>query len=78
MTHAARTELGAALGRCLDELQEKDREVILLRVAEGLSNEEAAQELGEAPNTVSHRYRRALGKLREAVPRSFLDELSEN
>src|SRR5262245_49179839 len=59
VTHAARTELGAALGRCLAELQEKDREVILLRVAEGLSNEEASRELDEAPNTVSHRYRRA-------------------
>jgi RNA polymerase sigma factor (sigma-70 family) len=76
VTNAARAELGAALERGLADLSEKDREVVLLRVAEGLSNEEAARELGEAPNTVSHRYRRALEKLRKAMPDSFFDDFS--
>lgn len=29
---------------------------------------------GEAPNTVSHRYRRALAKLRQAPPESILED----
>jgi RNA polymerase sigma-70 factor (ECF subfamily) len=74
VTNAARTELGAAIDRELAALSDRDREVILLRLVEGLSNEEAAAELGEAPNTVSHRYRRALAKLREALPESMLDD----
>lgn len=77
VTHAARSELSAALEACLAELGDKDRQVILLRLVEGLTNEEAARELGETPNTVSHRYRRALARLRQAMPESFLDELEE-
>ena len=75
VTKAARNELTAAFERSLDALEPKDREVILLRLVEDLSNDEAARALGEAPNTVSHRYRRALAKLREAMPPSFLDEI---
>jgi RNA polymerase sigma-70 factor (ECF subfamily) len=77
VTHAARSELAATLDAELAALADRDREVILLRLVEGLSNEEAAAELGEAPNTVSHRYRRALAKLREAFPESFLDDFVE-
>lgn len=77
VTQAARSELGAALEARLAELADKDREVILLRLTEGLSNDEVARELGEAPNTVSHRYRRALAKLREAMPDSFFDDFAE-
>jgi RNA polymerase sigma-70 factor (ECF subfamily) len=77
VTNAARNELARALAACLAELADKDREVILLRVAEGLSNDEVARELGEAPNTVSHRYRRALEKLRKAVPESLFDEVDD-
>jgi RNA polymerase sigma-70 factor (ECF subfamily) len=74
VTNAARNELGVALEACLTALPEKDREVILLRIVEGLSNLEAAEALEESPNTVSHRYRRALQKLREIVPDSLLDD----
>src|SRR5262245_27857845 len=70
MTGAAREEIGRKLDACLAELPQKDREVILLRAVEGLTNVEAAQELAEAPNTVSHRYRRAIEKLRAIVPDS--------
>jgi RNA polymerase sigma-70 factor (ECF subfamily) len=75
LTDAARGELGARLDACLAALPEKDREVVLLRAVEGLTNLEAAQELAEAPNTVSHRYRRAIEKLRAIVPDSMFDEL---
>jgi RNA polymerase sigma factor (sigma-70 family) len=77
VTDAARGELGARLEACLAELPEKDREVVLLRAVEGLTNLEAARELAEPPNTVSHRYRRALDKLRAIVPDSLFDELIE-
>ena len=78
VTNAARSELASALDACLATLSEKDREVVLLRAVEGLSNQDAARELGELPTTVSHRYRRALEKLREMVPNSFFDELSDD
>jgi RNA polymerase sigma-70 factor, ECF subfamily len=74
VTKAARSELGAAIEAGLAGLATKDREVVLLRLVEGLTNEEAARESGEAPNTVSHRYRRALEKLRRALPESIWDE----
>ena len=76
VTKASRDEVGAALDECLASLPEKDRAVVLLRAVEGLSNQEAAEEIGEPATTVSHRYRRALEKLRRIVPNSFLDELS--
>jgi len=52
--------------------------VILFRAVEGLSNQDAARELGELPTTISHRYRRALTRLREALPGSVLDEMPES
>jgi RNA polymerase sigma factor (sigma-70 family) len=75
LTDAARGELGGRLDACLAALSQKDREVVILRAVEGLTNVEAAQEIGEAQNTVSHRYQRAIVKLREIVPDSLFDEL---
>jgi RNA polymerase sigma-70 factor, ECF subfamily len=77
LTAAARGEVGNRLAASLAALPEKDREVVLLRAVEGLTNLEAAKELGETPNTVSHRYRRALQKLRAIVPDSLFDEISD-
>jgi RNA polymerase sigma-70 factor (ECF subfamily) len=74
ITHAARGEMNRILEEAMERLSPTDREVILLRVVEGLSNQEAAAHIDEPPNTVSQRYRRALAKLREALPGSFLDE----
>jgi RNA polymerase sigma-70 factor (ECF subfamily) len=78
VTNAARNETAAMLEATLQSLAPADREVILLRVVEGLSNQEAARSLGEAPNTVSQRYSRALARLREALPESFLADLEES
>jgi RNA polymerase sigma-70 factor (ECF subfamily) len=75
LTEAARGELGGKLDACLARLPQKDREVVLLRAVEGLTNLEAAKELGEPPTNVSHRYRRAIEKLRAIVPDSLFDDL---
>jgi RNA polymerase sigma-70 factor, ECF subfamily len=77
VTGAARDELGAALAAALGALPEADRRVVLLRIAEGRTNEEAAEELGEASNTVSRRYRRALAKLRASLPPTFFEDFAE-
>lgn len=65
----------AALQRAIDELGERDREVVLLRGVEQLPNADAAALLGETPNAVSLRYRRALVRLRELLPGSVFEEL---
>ena len=75
LTAVARGEIGNRLGASLAALPDKDREVVLLRAVEGLTNLEASRELGEEPNTVSHRYRRAIEKLRAIVPDSLFDDL---
>ena len=49
----------------LDQLSGRDREIILLRYAEELSNSEIAEVLGCSVNNVYVRLHRALGRLRE-------------
>jgi DNA-directed RNA polymerase specialized sigma24 family protein len=66
--------MAAALEATLRQLSSNDLEVIFLRVVEGLSNQEAALRIREASNTVAQRYRRALARLRDALPDSFLDD----
>jgi RNA polymerase sigma factor (sigma-70 family) len=77
VTRAGTRELALAIRAALDELDEGGRTLIILRGIEGRSNAEVAELLGEQPNTVSHRYRRALDRLRTALPRSVFDELVE-
>jgi RNA polymerase sigma factor (sigma-70 family) len=72
---AAASELHHRIAADLDALDQEAREAVVLRGIEGLTNEEAAAELGEKPNTVAQRYRRALQRLRERLPRSIFDEL---
>ena len=61
----------------LDQLSDSDREVVVLRAIEQHPNHEAAKLLGVEPNTLAVRYKRALARLRERLPRSVFDELSE-
>jgi RNA polymerase sigma factor (sigma-70 family) len=77
VTQAARAELSKIIEVTLEKLPERDRKVVILRGIEGLTNQEAARELEEEPNTVSHRYRRALKKLRDALPSSVFDKLAD-
>jgi RNA polymerase sigma-70 factor (ECF subfamily) len=61
---AIRQELQARLERALAELGEDDREIIVLRVYEQLSNQEAAAELGLAEPAAGMRFVRAVRRLK--------------
>lgn len=58
-----RRELARRLRQAVEQLPEADREVILLRHFEGLSNQEVGCLLGVDPGTVSKRHGRALLRL---------------
>jgi RNA polymerase sigma-70 factor (ECF subfamily) len=64
---AARAELQLTLQAVLDAMDPDDREVIVLRNLEELSNGEAAQVLGIKPAAASQRYVRALRRLKAAL-----------
>ena len=64
---AQRDEVRARVLAALEELDEIDREIVALRHFEGLSNEEAAAELGIEPAAASKRFVRALVRLRPAL-----------
>lgn len=72
---AASAETSKALVEAIFALEEDTRELVILRGVEGLSNQEIGASLGLKPNTVSHRYARALDRLRSALPASLLAEL---
>ena len=62
-----RAELRARVLSALEELEDLDREIVVLRQFEGLSNEDAAAELGIEPPAASKRFVRALARLRPAL-----------
>jgi RNA polymerase sigma-70 factor (ECF subfamily) len=68
MREEARTQIEGAL----QEMDEIDREVLMLRHFEDLSNKDAAIVLGIQENAASNRYVRALGRLK-----GFLGSLGE-
>lgn len=59
-----REELRQRIEQALASMEEIDREVLLLRHFEELSNKEAAAVLGIQENAASNRYVRALGRLK--------------
>ncbi|MEO6596801.1 MAG: sigma-70 family RNA polymerase sigma factor, partial [Planctomycetota bacterium] len=59
-----REETRLQIERALESMDEIDREVLLLRHFEDLSNKEAAAVLGIQENAASNRYVRALGRLK--------------
>lgn len=61
---ARRHELRARLEQALSSLEQDDRDILTLRQVEGLSNEEAAIELGLGQAAASKRFVRALARLR--------------
>jgi len=61
---AVRSELGRRVRQAVAKLPESDREVLLMRNFEGLSNQEVAQVLQIEPTAASKRYGRALLRLR--------------
>jgi RNA polymerase sigma-70 factor (ECF subfamily) len=71
---AVEQELAQRLRRAMASLPETDREILLMRNFEGLTNEEAAQVLGLEPAATSKRYGRAILKLRKLLLESGLGE----
>lgn len=64
---AIRGELEQRFWDAIDDLDESDREIILMRHAEQLANGEIAACLGLSPAAAGMRYLRALRKLRAAL-----------
>jgi RNA polymerase sigma-70 factor (ECF subfamily) len=64
---AVRAEVCARVTEAVARLAEEDREVLLLRHFEGLSNLETAQALGLTPSGASMRYGRALARLKDVL-----------
>ena len=62
-------ETAKILEQALDALSSKNRMVMQLHYAEGLTLAEAAEVLGEPVDTVKSRHRRALMKIREQLER---------
>lgn len=66
---AMRAELKQQLTQALEEMDHIDREVLVLRHFEELSNKEVAEVLGLQENAASNRYVRALGRLKGLMER---------
>lgn len=64
---AMRAEQNGKLQAVLDAMEDVDREVIALRIFEGLSNGETAEVLQLTKQTTSKRFIRAIGRLRETL-----------
>ena len=65
---ALRVELSSEMGRLLDQLPDKQREILVLRVVVGLSAEETAEAVGSTPGAVRVAQHRALARLRKTMP----------
>ena len=70
---AMQAEARRQIESALDQLSDKDREVLVMRHFEELSNVEAAQELGIEEPAASKRYLRALQRLRRILADVGLD-----
>ncbi len=66
---ALKKELSTQLHEALESMNEIDREILVLRHFEELSNQEAAEVLELEPKTASMRYFRALTRLRSILER---------
>ena len=65
--HALTAERSAALGALLAHLTPRQREVLVLRVAVGLSAEEAAQAIGSTAGAIRVTQHRAVTRLRRLL-----------
>ncbi len=76
-TVALRTELRDRVRRALDLLDDTDREVILMRHFEEMSNDEVAEVLGLSPSAATMRHGRALMRLKKILESLFAPGASE-
>ena len=75
LSRVLQKERVSAIDRCLRELPDDKRDVLVLRLMEHRSNQEIGELLGLPANTIAVRYRRALEALRERLPRADFREL---
>jgi RNA polymerase sigma-70 factor (ECF subfamily) len=61
------TEDAVDLRRCLDQLPQGDREIVILKIVAGLTFREIAAVVRRNGNSVATTYRRALTKLRQSL-----------
>lgn len=81
LTPAARAtqrEMAIQVQACIDQLDERDRDILLMRHYEQLSNQEVAQALGLTEPAASMRYLRALKRLRAAIAGATSDFQDDN
>lgn len=71
-------DAGNEVSRLLDSLSDKARDIIILRVFEGLSAEEVAQLVGSTPGAVRVAQHRALAKLRSIIEEAASRERSQD
>lgn len=64
---AIKAEQNALIRSVLDQMDENDREIIALRIFEGLTNGETAEVLGMSKQTSSKRFIAAVGRLRTEI-----------
>jgi RNA polymerase sigma factor (sigma-70 family) len=74
-TRVVASEAARLTQAAIDELPERDRELVVLRGIEQRPNDEVARLLGLTPNAASQAYRRALARLRARLPDSVFGEL---
>ncbi len=74
---AAQREIAVKVEAAIERLTDSDREIILMRHYEHLSNLEIAEALGVNPPAASMRYLRALRKLRELLEQDEEDDESQ-
>jgi RNA polymerase sigma-70 factor, ECF subfamily len=75
--HLLASELTERLGSLLCHLTPRQREVLVLRIAVGMSAEETAQAVGSTPGAVRVTQHRALNRLRRILAGLFVGEVDE-
>lgn len=73
----ARAEVTKMIKATLECMEAKDREIILMRIFEGMSNAEAAQALDLTANGASSRFSRAMDRLQKDVLKTGSGEEDE-
>lgn len=69
-------EAASIVDRCLAELGENHRDVLVLRLMEGRTNQEIGAMLGTPANTIAVRFKRALESLRAQLPPVLYREIA--
>ncbi len=77
VSRTIRAERGGVLRSCIEELDEKDRQIIILCGLEQRSRLEIGVLLGLTPDQIALRYHRALKRLRERLPGSVFHDLAD-